>query len=79
MSVVIRLKRFGSKKKPFYRIVAATKSVKRDGKCLEELGHYDPKKKDDNVALDRERLEYWLKNGAKMSETVKSIFKKLEI
>ena len=79
MSVVIRLKRFGSKKKPFYRIVAATKSVKRDGKCLEELGHYDPKKKDDNVALDRERLEYWLKNGAKMSETVKSIVKKLEI
>ncbi|MGB2630804.1 MAG: 30S ribosomal protein S16 [Candidatus Omnitrophota bacterium] len=79
MSVVIRLKRFGTNKKPFYRIVAATKSVKRDGKCLEELGLYDPKKKDDNIALDRERFEYWLKNGAKMSETVKSIFKKLEI
>ena len=79
MSVVIRLKRFGTKKKPFYRIVAATKSVKRDGKCLEELGHYDPMKKDDNVALDRARLEYWLKNGAKMSETVKSIFDKLEV
>ena len=79
MSVVIRLKRFGTKKKPFYRIVAATKSVKRDGKCLEELGLYDPKKKSDNITLDRERFEYWLKNGAKMSETVKSIFKKLEI
>ena len=79
MSVVIRLKRFGTKKKPFYRIVAATRSVKRDGKFIEELGHYDPKKQDDNIALDRERVEYWLKNGAKMSATVKSIVKKLEI
>ncbi len=79
MSVVIRLKRFGSIKKPFYRIVAADKSAKRDGRFLEELGHYDPKKGQDNIALDRERVEYWLKNGAKPSETVKSILKKLEI
>jgi small subunit ribosomal protein S16 len=79
MAVVIRLKRFGTKKKPFYRIVATTKSVQRDGKCLEELGHYDPKKQDDNIALDRARVEYWLEKGAKMSETVKSILKKLEI
>ncbi len=79
MSVVLRLKRFGTKKRPFYRIVAATKSTKRDGRFLEELGHYDPKKGEDNIALDRGRVEYWLKNGAKPSETVKSILKRLEI
>ncbi|MBL7072931.1 MAG: 30S ribosomal protein S16 [Candidatus Omnitrophica bacterium] len=79
MAVVLRLKTFGTKKKPFYRIVAITKSTKRDGKTLEELGFYDPKKGRDQVALDRERVEYWLKNGAKPSETVKSIIKRLEI
>lgn len=79
MAVVLRLKMFGTKKKPFYRIVAMTKSTKRDGRALEELGHYDPKKGRDQVALDRERVEYWLKNGAKPSATVKSIIKRLEI
>ena len=77
MEVVLRLKRFGTKKKPFYRIVAMTKATKRGGKALEELGHYDPKKGRDQVALDRERVEYWLRNGAKPSETVKSIIKRL--
>ena len=79
MAVVLRLKTFGTKKKPFYRIVAMTKSTKRDGKALEELGHYDPKKGKDQVALNRDRVEYWIKNGAKPSETVKSIIKRLEI
>jgi small subunit ribosomal protein S16 len=79
MAVVLRLKLFGTKKRPFYRIVAMTKSKKRDGKALEELGHYDPKKGMNQIALDRERIEYWLKNGAKPSETVKSILKRLEI
>lgn len=79
MAVVLRLKRFGSNKRPFYRIVAMTKSKKRDGRALEELGHYDPKKDRDCIALDRERVEYWLNNGAKPSETVKSILKRLEI
>ena len=55
MSVVLRLKVFGTKKKPFYRIVAMTKSTKRDGRALEELGSYDPKKGRDQVTLDRER------------------------
>jgi len=79
MSVVLRLKRFGTKKKPFYRIVAMTKAKKRDGRALEEVGYYDPKKGHNQVALDRERVEYWLKNGAKPSATVKSILKRLEI
>jgi len=57
MAVVLRLKVFGTKKKPFYRIVAIKKYKKRDGRALEELGHYDPKKGRDNVALDRGRVE----------------------
>ena len=76
MSVVLRLKKFGTKKRPFFRIVAATKSEKRDGKSVEELGHYDPKKADDNIKVDKERVEYWLKAGATPSPTVKSILKK---
>lgn len=75
MPVVLRLKRMGTKKKPFYRIVAMDKSLQRDGKVLEEVGYYSPKKTGDNVSLNKERLEYWLKNGAKPSETVKSFLK----
>lgn len=51
MSVVLRLKRMGTKKKPFYRIVAMTKSEKRDGRAIEELGHYDPKKEKTRLIL----------------------------
>lgn len=77
MAVVLRLKKMGKKKNPFYRIVAINKTTKRDGKTLEELGHYDPKKGKDNVSLDRERVEFWLKQGAKPSETVQDIIKRL--
>lgn len=76
MSVVLRLKKMGTKKKPFYRIIAITKTEKRDGKAIEELGHYDPKKGKDSVQLDRVRVDYWLKNGATPSDTVKSIIKR---
>jgi len=79
MAVVLRLKRMGAKKNPFYRIVAVNKSDKRDGKVVDEIGHYDPMKKDDNVSLKKERIEYWLKNGAKPSGTVRSIIKKAGI
>lgn len=77
MSVVLRLKKMGTKKKPFYRIVAITKTEKRDGKTIEELGHYDPKKGKDSVELDKTRVDFWLKNGAKPSDTVKSIIKRI--
>ncbi len=77
-AVVIRLKMFGTKKKPFFRIVAITKSKSRGGIALEELGNYDPKKGKNHVTLDRARVEYWIKNGAKPSETVRSILKRLD-
>jgi len=76
MAVVLRMKRMGAKKRPFFRIVAVDKPAKRDGKVLEEVGYYDPKKEGDNITLKKDRLEYWLKNGATPSETVKSFIKK---
>ena len=76
MAVVLRLKRLGARKKPFYRIVAVNKSAKRDGRVLEELGYYDPGKEEGGVSLNMEQIDYWLKNGAKPSGTVKSFIKK---
>ncbi len=75
-AVVLRLKRMGGKKRPFYRIVAVNKADKRDGKVLEEVGHYDPKKTDEKVSLKKDRIKHWLSNGAIPSPTVKSIIKK---
>ncbi|MBL7157372.1 MAG: 30S ribosomal protein S16 [Candidatus Omnitrophica bacterium] len=76
MAVVLRLKRMGTNKKPFYRIVATDKRSPRDGRFIEEIGYYDPKKNPADIKIDRERALYWLKNGAKPSETVRSLIKK---
>lgn len=79
--VVIRMRRMGAKKRPFYRIVAADKRSPRDGKFIEELGTYDPFKKEDleKVNVDGERVAYWLKNGAQPSEKVAILLAKLGI
>lgn len=76
MSVKIRLKRIGAKNKPAFRIVVADGRSPRDGKCLEELGTYLPRKKADNYTLDLERASYWLSKGAQPSDTVASMIKK---
>ena len=76
MATVIRLKRMGSNKKPFFRVVVADKTSPRDGRFIEQLGFYDPKKKDDNLSVDLEKIDYWVKNGAKPSETVQSLLKR---
>ncbi len=74
--VRIRLMRLGKKKSPFYRIVVTDARSPRDGRFIEQIGHYDPRKDGDKkVVLDRERARYWLNNGAKPSETVVSLFK----
>jgi len=72
--VVIRLTRKGRKKVPFYRIVAADSRMPRDGRFLENLGTYDPTKKE--VKMNLERVNYWLGVGAKMSDTVARLHKK---
>ena len=75
MSVKIRLKRMGAKKKPFYRIVVADSRCPRDGKFIEEIGYYNPKKKKKTVKVDSEKVQQWIKNGAKPTDTVDRLFK----
>jgi len=76
MAVIIRLRRDGAKNSPYYRIVVADKHSPRDGKFLELIGTYDPKKKEDNSTVKLDRVDHWVKNGAKPSDTVRSIIKK---
>jgi small subunit ribosomal protein S16 len=75
MSVRIRLTRKGTKKKPFYRIVAADVEAPRDGKFLETLGTYNPMAEPAIIILNEDRINYWLGEGAKPSTTVQSLFK----
>ncbi|MGA8655581.1 MAG: 30S ribosomal protein S16 [Chthoniobacterales bacterium] len=76
MSVSIRLRREGTKNRPFYRVVVADKRSPRDGKFLEVIGSYDPRKEGENYQLKLDRVEYWVKNGAQPSETVASMIRK---
>lgn len=75
MAVAIRLSRQGSKKRPFYRVVAAEKSSPRDGRFIEQIGIYDPRA--DVVRIDQERYAHWVKCGAKPTGTVASLAKKV--
>ena len=76
MSVKIRLARWGAKKKPFYRIVAADVESPRDGRFLESVGTYDPMVEPAAISLKEERIRYWIGEGAIPTTTVKSILKK---
>ena len=76
MSVKIRLKRMGRKKRPFYRLVAIDSKKRRDGLEVERLGWYNPVVKDFSCNMDEERVLYWLGQGAQPSETVSGLFKR---
>ncbi|MBL7085022.1 MAG: 30S ribosomal protein S16 [Candidatus Omnitrophica bacterium] len=76
MSVVIRLKRLGTKKKPHSRIVICESRRARDARVIEEIGCYDPSKNPPLVKINRSKAEKWLKQGARPSETVKSVLKR---
>ena len=71
----IRLKRMGAKKKPFYRIVVADSRCPRDGKFIEEIGYYNPLVEEKTVKVDSEKVQQWIKNGAKPTDTVDRLFK----
>jgi small subunit ribosomal protein S16 len=75
MAVRIRLKRMGSKKRPFYRIVAMDSETRRDGRAVDYLGFYNPMEKPHAVKIDQEKLNHWLERGAKPSDTVRSLIK----
>ncbi len=79
MAVKIRLQRFGGKKKPFYRIVAADSRNKRDGRFLEVIGTYNPLTDPANVKIDEEKALKWLSEGAQPTDTVKNLFAKAGI
>lgn len=80
MSVKIRLKRFGTKKRPYYRIVVMDSRVPRDGRTLEEVGLYHPiEAEDKQVVLKTDRIKEWISKGAQPTATVKKLLNKHEI
>lgn len=76
MSVKIRMRRMGSKRKPFYRIVVADSRMPRDGRFIEEVGYYNPLTNSDEVKLEEDKIFEWLEKGAKPSDTVRSLLSK---
>jgi small subunit ribosomal protein S16 len=76
MAVSIRLRREGAKNRPYYKVVVADSRSPRDGKFIEIIGTYDPKKSGDNSTLKLDRAEYWISKGAQPSDTVRSLVKK---
>ena len=76
--VKIRLKRVGAKKAPFYHIVVADSRSPRDGKIIEQLGTYNPMVEPSEIKLDKEKVDKWIKNGAKPTETVKALIEKAQ-
>jgi small subunit ribosomal protein S16 len=76
MAVSIRLTRMGTKKKPFYRLVAADSEAPRDGKFLEILGYYDPMKDPAVIKVHEDKVNYWLEKGAITTESVRALLRK---
>lgn len=77
MAMKIRLTRMGSKKKPFYRLVAVNSETRRDGRALEFLGYYNPMKEPNEIKIDTEKVKAWMEKGAKPSDTVRSLLTKV--
>lgn len=79
MAVKIRLRRMGSKKAPFYRVVVADSRYPRDGRFIEEIGTYNPLLDPPEIKVDAEKAQKWMANGAQPTDTVKAILKKSDI
>ncbi len=76
MAVKIRLRRMGAKKNPFYRIVVADARAPRDGRCIDEIGYYDPTKEPTVIKVDADKAKDWIGKGAQPTDSVKGILKK---
>ena len=74
--VKIRLRRMGAKKNPYYRLVVADSRSPRDGRCIEEIGTYDPLANPAVINVDVEKAQTWIKNGAQPTDTVRGLLKK---
>lgn len=80
MSATIRLKRFGTKKRPYYRIVVIDKQAPRDGKTIEEIGYYHPiEAEDKQIVFDADKAKAWIAKGAAVSDTVRKLFNKKNV
>lgn len=77
--VKIRLRRMGAKKAPYYRIIVADSRSPRDGRCIEEIGTYDPLTEPATIAVNAEKAQQWIKNGAQPTDTVKALLKKANV
>ncbi len=77
--VKIRLRRMGAKKAPYYRIIVADSRSPRDGRCIEEIGTYDSLTEPATIAVDAEKAQQWIKNGAQPTDTVKALLKKANV
>ena len=77
--VKIRLRRMGAKKAPYYRIVVADSRSPRDGRCIEEIGSYDPLTEPATITVDAEKAQQWIKNGAQPTDTVEALLKKANV
>ncbi len=75
MAVVIRLKRVGTRGQPHFRVVVADAKTSRDGRAIEELGYYDPRKETNKVVVNAERVKYWLGQGAQPTDKAKGVLK----
>jgi small subunit ribosomal protein S16 len=69
----------GAKKAPYYRIIVADSRSPRDGRCIEEIGTYDPLTEPATIAVDAEKAQQWIKNGAQPTDTVKALLKKANV
>ncbi|WP_458400775.1 30S ribosomal protein S16 [Mailhella sp.] len=76
MSVKVRMTRSGSKKRPFYRIVAINSDARRDGRPLDFIGYYNPCTNPGTLSIDAEKLNAWIEKGAEMTDTVRTLVKK---
>src|SRR5882762_420514 len=76
MAVSIRLRREGAKNRPYYKVIVADSRSPRDGKFIELIGTYDPKKPEHNSTLKLDRIDHWISQGAQPSDTVRSLIKK---
>lgn len=75
--LAIRLRRTGSKKRPFFRVVVTDSAAARESSFVEVLGHYNPRTTPETLELHRERLDYWLSKGAQPSDTVRTLVARL--
>ncbi len=79
MAVKIRLRRMGSKKAPFYRVVVADSRYPRDGRFIEEIGTYNPLTDPATININADKAAEWIKNGAQPTDTVKAMLKKIDV